>query len=329
MAIVRINKTGINAARLLLEKYGVDSLSYFSLHEKKKFFFSSTGKSFLAYTVEGKVALVSGDPIGPPEDISPLLKEFHYFTKGAKYSSCFVGITQSMLPRLMQQGHKTLPIGNEAEILLPFFNKNLLKKKVRRAERYILRFGITCKIYKRSSIPAEYLNQLERVSEEWLKGKGKKEKGYCMTLGRFPQQLDADCEIVLALKNHNVLGYLTLVPVYASKSLSLDAMRIKRNTPNGLTEFLLMQAFEYFKNRNINTISLNFTTFYQQPQIRSKNLHALFVAVLFKGLCYLYKTHSLYRFNNKFFPQWRERYIAYEKRRFIPYYLYAIVKTEL
>lgn len=320
---------GISAAQILLESYGKDTLSYFALHEKKQFFFSSTGQSFLSYTTMGKIVLVSGDPIGPMEEIPLLLKEFSYFIKGANLTSCFLAVNKETLDTLVPLGHKQLHIGKEAVIHLTDFNKNLLKKKVRRAERYILNQGITCKIYKRSDIPTQYLTQLQEVTEEWLGEKGGKEKRFTMTLGRIPTHTDRDCEIALALKDEEVIGYLTFVPVYVAKSLSLDATRKKKQVPNGLTEFLLMQSLEYFKEKGIKTISLNFATFHHTMNDIQKPSSMIILSVFYQFLSRIYKTNNLYQFNNKFLPIWQERYVVFEKKRYLPNYLFAIAKAEL
>src|SRR5258708_11296639 len=133
----------VNAARLLLEHYGYDTLSYFSLHDKKKYFFSSTGTSFLSYIIKKNVVLVSGDPIGPNEEIPMLLKEFQFFVKGAGMTTCFVGIHENSLPFLKNIHHNTLHVGDEAIVSLSTYNKQCLKKKVRRAEKHIVSLGIT------------------------------------------------------------------------------------------------------------------------------------------------------------------------------------------
>ncbi len=319
----------INAAQILLGRYGKDSLSYFALHDKKYFFFSSTGQSFLSYAVKGKIALVSGDPVGPVTEIPNLLKEFSYFIKGAGLSSCFLAVSHETLQNLVEIGHKHVHIGKEAIINLSAFKKSLLKKKVRRAERYVLNQGVTCRIYKRRDIPTAYLNQLQDISEEWLNDKGGKEKRFTMTLGRIPNEMDQDCEMVLALQNETVIGYLTFVPVYASKGLSLDAARKKKHVPNGLTEFLLIQSLEYFKKNGIQSVSLNFATFHYSAKGEQKFSDTLFLTFLYKVLSSVYMTNTLYAFNNKFLPQWRERYIAFEKKRYLPNYLFAIASTEL
>jgi lysylphosphatidylglycerol synthetase-like protein (DUF2156 family) len=319
----------INAAQLLLENYGKDSLSYFALHERKLFFFSSTGLSFLSYIVEGEIALVTGDPIGPADDIPRLLKEFSYFVKGSGLRSCFIAVNYDTLQNLSEIGHKHLHLGKEAIITLSSFDKNLLKKKVRRAERHILNQGIVCRIFNRRDIPQRYLSQLYIITEEWLNDKGGKEKRFTMTLGRIPMSADPDCEIVLALQNEKVIGYLTFVPVYASKSLSLDASRKYRNVPNGLTEFLLIQSLEHFKKNGIRTVSLNFATFHFSREDMQKSSYTFLLIHFYRILSLIYKTNSLYMFNDKFLPEWKERYIVFEKKRYLPNYLFAIAKTEL
>ena len=51
-----------SARPTLVHEHGTDSLSYFSLRRDKSYFFSPSGRSFLAYRVLGGTALVAGDP---------------------------------------------------------------------------------------------------------------------------------------------------------------------------------------------------------------------------------------------------------------------------
>jgi lysylphosphatidylglycerol synthetase-like protein (DUF2156 family) len=63
-------------ARGLVERYGRDSLAYFALRRDKSYFFSPSREAFLAYTVLGGTALVSGDPVGDPNELPLLLDDF-------------------------------------------------------------------------------------------------------------------------------------------------------------------------------------------------------------------------------------------------------------
>ena len=51
-------------ARALVERYGRDSLAFFTLRHDKSYFFSPSGRAFLAYRVVAGSALISGDPVG-------------------------------------------------------------------------------------------------------------------------------------------------------------------------------------------------------------------------------------------------------------------------
>jgi len=125
-----------------------------------------------------------------------------------------------------------------------------LKKKVRRAERHIDELGTTCLFYSRKNIPQKYLTQLNNILNEWHCQKGGKEKGFSMTLGRIPQKGGENCHIVLAIQNDTVIGYLSLVPVYGSRSFSLDSAR---------------------KRKHLRTDSLSIYFFRRSNTIKSKN----------------------------------------------------------
>src|SRR5258708_38086994 len=64
-----------------------------------------------------------------------LFEEFHYFVKGAKLTTCFVGIQGKFSLFLDALNHKILHVGDEAVISLPEYQRSSLRKKVRRAEK--------------------------------------------------------------------------------------------------------------------------------------------------------------------------------------------------
>ena len=63
-------------AEALVQEHGHDSLAYFALRRDKSYFFSVSGRSFLAYRVVGGTALVAGDPIGANDERHELISEF-------------------------------------------------------------------------------------------------------------------------------------------------------------------------------------------------------------------------------------------------------------
>ena len=108
-----------------------------------------------------------------------------------------------------------------------------------------------------------------------------------------------------------VRGFLHFVPSYGRPAVSLSFMRRDRQTPNGLTEFLVVRAIELLRGRGVEEISLNFAAFgrlFERPGGRLERL-------LRRGLVLggrHFQIESLYRFNAKFSPRWEPRYFVFE-----------------
>ena len=79
-------------AEELVHEHGSDSLCYFALRRDKSYFFSPSGRSFLAYRVVGATALVAGDPIGERAERRDLVQEFVRVShaKGWRASTRFI-----------------------------------------------------------------------------------------------------------------------------------------------------------------------------------------------------------------------------------------------
>lgn len=310
-------------AALLLKSYGEDTLSYFHLQDERQYFFSPSGKSFLSFKVLNKVAIVASNPVGESAEFTNLFTSFLQYTKTWKLTPCFVGLSHSYVAILKKHGFKTTKIGEEAIITLGTFNQQLLKKKVKRAVRHVQDQGIEIFFFSPHNIPPNVSEQIEEISQQWIKNKGGREKGFSMTLKRLPNKFDVDCIFAVAMKNSRVEGYLFFTPIYKSATLSLDQARRKNDAPNGLNEFLIIKSAEYFKERGIKKISLNFATF---SNIGEDKLGPM--TTIYKILGNIYRCNSLRSFNEKFSPSWEVRYAAFAKMRHMPLYLLAIFRAE-
>lgn len=310
-------------AALLLKSYGEDTLSYFHLQDERQYFFSPSGKSFLSFKIFNKVAIVANDPVGETSELDNLFASFLQYIKIWKLTSCFIGLSQSSISILKNYDLKTTKIGEEAIINLVKFNKDLLKKKVKRAVRHIDSLGIEIFFFSPHDIPGFIWTQINEISNTWIYKKGGREKGFSMTLKRLPNKSDKDCIFAVAIKESEVIGFLCFVPAYKSASLSLDQTRKKIDAPNGLNEALIIKSAEYFKNKGIKRISLNFATFSNIYEGKT-----IIKTTFYKALETLYRCNSLRSFNEKFYPDWENRYAAYTNIRHVPLYLLAILRAE-
>lgn len=328
--IPRRGATQEDLARIsdLVRRYGTDSLAYFALQDGRSYFFDPSGEACLSYRLWGSVALVGGDPIGAPHLIPRLVGSFLDFCSDNAIDPCFLGVSGTHLHLYDSAGLKTLKIGEEAIIDLPHFNVDSLKRKVRRASRHISEAGIEATAYRRDTIPEAVLAQLGEISRQWVDSKGGEERGFSMTLGRLPRESDADCEVVVATQGERVWGYLAFVPVYGSNGWSLDSMRRRVDSPNGLMEHMVMHAAEAYRDRGYDTLSLNFASLSNvEDDIESRAIEGT-RRFLFEHLSGFYQLKSLYQFNNKFGPRWRSRYMAYGDVLKLPKMALAIVQSE-
>ena len=108
-----------------------------------------------------------------------------------------------------------------------------------------------------------------------------------------------------------VRGFLHFVPAFGRPAMSLSFMRREHDTPNGLTEFMVVRAIELLRERGIEEVSLNFAAFarlmHSPACARDRLLGRL--AAIFNPF---FQIESLFRFNAKFFPRWEPRYLLYE-----------------
>lgn len=316
-------------ARSIVEAYGDDTLSYFALRETGQYFFDATNQAFLSYRQWGYVALVGADPVGPPDFIGDCTERFLRFCASKRLTPCFLGINRRHLDLYRALGLRTLKIGEEGLLDLPDFDVSKLQRKVRRAERHCLNLGITSAIQTASDLPQNLRDQALEVSDEWIRERGGFEQGFSMTLGRFPQPQDADVRIVVAVSGSRIIGFLTLMPVYKVGGWSLDMMRRLTRSPNGLTEFMLIQAARALQAEGWEFMSLNFAALSNtEPWVDEPRAVTLLRRFCFDNLSSLFQLKSLYRFNAKFKPRWESRYLAFRDLSAVGPILLAIIQSE-
>src|SRR2546421_68589 len=102
-------------AERLVHEHGHDSLAFFSLRRDKSYFFSSSGRSFLAYRVVNGCALVAGDPIGVPADFRALLDAFRRVAHDRAWRVALVGASAELLPLYRDCGLRSIYLAEDAE----------------------------------------------------------------------------------------------------------------------------------------------------------------------------------------------------------------------
>ena len=170
---------------------------------------------------------------------------------------------------------------------------------------------------------------LDNVTQSW-KGRAP-ERGFTMALGHSPWSQDQECLTIVARDPAGrAQGYLHLVPCFGDRpGFSLDQMRRRPETPNGLTEWMISRTAQQLGERGITRFSLNFAflggLFRAGSQLGP--VQRAEVRVL-RRLSPFFQIESLHRFNSKFLPEWIPRYIYYEPPLSLPRVALAYLETE-
>jgi lysyl-tRNA synthetase class 2 len=313
--------------RTALERHGDDSLDFFALRRDKSWFFSASRRSFLAYRVVGGAALVSGEPVGPAEELGPLLEEFRRLCRVRGWRLAVLNVRDDSLPLFHSIGLRSVKLGDEAVIRPETFSlEGRPIRKVRQSVTRLHKAGYRVDVLRAGEIGDELRAQLERVSDEW-RGNAP-ERGFTMAM----DSLFAEPDTLLAIASDpdgRVGGFMHLVCSPADGGLSLSAMRRSRETPNGLMEFLVAETVAWAREAGVPEISLNFCIF-------TDLLHggvgrswpgrtARFALLRLDGLFQIERLHA---FNRKFFPEWRSRHVCFERLTDAPVVGLAYLRAE-
>jgi len=303
-------------ARTIVDAYGSDSLAFFALRRDKSYLFSPSRRAFLAYRVVAGTALVSGDPVGDEAEIEELLAELRRLARANGWRFAVVGASEDHLDRYRAFGLRPVPIGEEA-VLRPqeFSLEGRAIRKVRQSGSRLRKAGYSFRVVAADEVRPALEAELANVSKAWRCGQP--ERGFSMAID--------DLHIpgtVLALAEDGdgrIGGFLHLAPSPAGGGWSLSAMRRRPDTPNGLTEFLVVETLAWARAAGASELSLNFCalTDFLAPERMTTPLRR----VVRRGLLLAdnaFQLERLYSFNRKFFPDWRRRYICVERLADLP-----------
>jgi lysyl-tRNA synthetase, class II len=306
-----------HAAASLVRQHGSDTLAFFKLRADKHYLFNPERTAFVGYRLESGVMLLSGDPVGDPAGLATLVAAVIDFAERHSLRIAAIGVSVETRALLEQAGLRALYIGDEAVIETAAFTLDgRAIRKVRQSVSRLEKAGYSAKLCEFRALDEATLRALEQVSHEWRRGQS--ERGFSMAMDSLRNPVNEVTLVVFALDaSEQVAGFLHFVPVYGRSAVSLSFMRRRLDTPNGLTEFLIVRAIEMLRERGIAEASMNFAVLARVIRQPRGLLEHLVGRVLALGDTW-FQIERLYRFNAKFSPRWEPRYLMYEKRLDLP-----------
>lgn len=305
--------------RKLLSEHGVDTLSPFVLRPDKSYFFTADERAFLAYRVIAGVAVVSGDPIGPPAAVDELIPDFLQFARERDWRVAVLGAGEGSLRLYARHGLRALYHGDEGVIeVAPFSLEGRAIRKVRQSVHRLERGGYIARCVFAGDVDPALAADLVAVSDAWRGSQP--QRGFTMEFGSLFDVVGREALFVIGHDAAGeVAGFFHLAVSPASRTLSLSSMPRRRTTPNGFNEWLVAETVAWAREHGFERVSLNFSPFaavlapngrLSPPQrVQRRLLYQL------KGT---FQFDNLLAFNRKFFPRWQKRYVVLESLTDLP-----------
>jgi lysyl-tRNA synthetase, class II len=190
----------------------------------------------------------------------------------------------------------------------------------------VARNGYSAELKTAADLTPACLQELDRVSEEWRDGA--EERGFSMAHHTLVDELLPDALVLVARDEEDrIRGFLHFVPVCGARVVSLGFMRRERDTPNGLTEFMVVAAARELGARGIEEFSLNFIAggrWLREPA----NLIERAVGGTLRVADRWLQIERLLRFNQKFEPRWQPRHLLFERATDLPRVAFGAMVAE-
>ncbi len=313
----------------IVRRWGADTLAPFALRSDKELFVM--GQTLIAYRVVRGVALVSGDPVGPPGGAGLALRGFLAHAQARGWRTAVMGSSDRLLPAYRELGLHPLYHGDEAVVGTAQFSLDgRPMRAVRQAVHRLERKGFHAEVVMAGEVTPTLRAELATVEDAWLQGKPR--KGFTMELDSLFRLGGDDAAFVVGRDGQGrVCGFLHLAVCPASRSLSLSTMPRRQDTPNGFTAWLIVVAVSWARDHGFGELSLNFSPFASllttQDALPSRQRLERRALLRLKGVLAL-QLDNLQRFNSQFSPSWRARYVILQAWADLPRVLMAAMAAE-
>jgi lysyl-tRNA synthetase class 2 len=300
---------------LVMRDEDQDSLGYFATRRDKSIIWSDNKKAGIAYRVQNGVMLASGDPFGEYSLWGETIEKFLAYASLHAWTPAVMGASDLGGEVWVEKANMlAVDIGDEAIINVSDFTlEGRPMGNVRHMVNRVTKAGYSTYSSRFGDLTPQVQEQIRALTKRWRYGTA--ERGFSMAMDRFGEEIDSDALITVAQIAGEVKGILYFVP-WGKNKISLDRMQRERGVDSGLNELMIAQTVAYARENGMTHISLNFAAFrslFERADKISAGPITRTTRNLIRFASNWFRIESLYRFNAKFQPEWRTRYVLYPK----------------
>lgn len=285
-----------------------DSTANLALVGDKRLLFNDEGSGFVMFGVEGRSWVAMGDPVGPEEARRDLAWRFRSLVDRHDGRTVFYQVAAENLHLYLDLGLGLQKLGEEAIVPLRGFSlEGRSRKPLRYSHRRVAGEGCSFEVLPPAGVDAA-LPELRRVSDEWLREKKTREKGF--SLGRFDGAYLRRLPVAVVRRGGAVVAFANLWLGADKREISVDLMRHTPAAPGGVMEYLFVELMLWGGERGYEQFNLGMAPLSGLEGGPLKPLWSRVGAFIFHHAEEFYNFQGLRRFKEKFDPEWRPRYLA-------------------
>ncbi len=285
------------------------TVPYLVFLRDKAMLFDDERKGFVMYGVQGRTWVALGDPVGPPERTSDLIRAFLERCDDFDGVPVFYEVRKEQLHKYADFGLTFVKLGEEARVDLTTFSlEGGRARKYRQVVRRLEQEGATFRIVCGEELPA-MMDRLRTVSDDWLREKSGSEKGF--SLGFFKPDYLSRFPVGVIERGNDVVAFASLWPGPQHAELSIDLMRYRHDAPEDVMEGLLVHLMKWGQAQGYRWFSLGMAPLSGFERSPVAPLWTRLGTFLYEHGETLYRFQGLRAYKEKFHPQWEPRYLVY------------------
>ncbi len=302
-----VSKHQVNEARTIVTTSAV-SQSQLALLGDKRFLMNAEKTALIAYAIQGNSWVAYGDPIGPREEALQVAWDFFELCKSSDNSPVFYNVSMEWLDVYSEMGLEIKKIAQEALVNLNSFelktsHRSEFDNILTRFQQAGYAFDVIPPIKVVESMPV-----LKRISDLWLQDGNKLE--YQFSLPFFDADRIQYVPVGIVAKGNDMHGFATIWTGANHQELSIGLLRYMPDSPQGMTEYLIVQTMLWGKQQGFKFLNLGLAPPPDDQTEQESPLRTQLNRLIFPHAEHVYTRHGLRNFKERFDPIWQPRYLA-------------------
>jgi len=274
----------------------------------KALLFDDQQRGFVMYGINGRAWVALGDPAGPAELARDLAWKFRALVERHGGLPVFYEVGTTMLPVYLDMGLTLYKLGEEASVPLAEFSlEGSQRSGLRYIHRRLDREGCRFDVLPTDGI-AGVMPELRRISDDWLKEKSTREKGF--SLGYFDESYLRNFPVAVVRQEGRIVAFANVWAGTDKQELSLDLMRFDSQAPHGVMDYLFISLMLWGKEQGFQSFELGMAPLSGLKNQAFAPLWNRIGAVVFRHGEHFYNFEGLREYKEKFNPHWEPRYLA-------------------